>query len=309
MPMRIIRSLLALAVVVGAFGLPIAMAPTSSAALPTVDEPADSPAFSVSVVPAASGVVTPGADLGLTVTLSNRSAKTVPAGLASVSVDRSVVSGGDELAVWLESAEPDADLGDPLVEVPTPQLLAGETVELAAIVIPAASLGFDAARFGAHKVQVRVAAGDEFAGDARTSITANPGTGFQPTPLAIAMPLTVPASSAGLISADLLETYTSTDGILQRQLDQAYNRPVAIGIDPRIIASIRILGNSAPDSATAWLARLESAPNETFPLAFADTDLAATSQAGTGVLAPTAFEIDPGLFTEDDAPDATPETV
>ena len=37
-------------------------------------------------------------------------------------------------------------------------------------------------------------------------------------------------------------------------------RDVALGIDPMILASIRILGNVAPPSAIAWLERLETAP-------------------------------------------------
>src|SRR5690606_13036260 len=84
---------------------------------------------------------------------------------------------------------------------------------------------------------------------------------------------------------------------LTRTLDAVEGRTVAIGIDPMIIASIRILGNTAPDSAISWLERLKNVNNETFALSYADSDLAALSQAGsTTVLAPTSFEVDPSRY-------------
>ena len=121
-----------------------------------------------------------------------------------------------------------------------------------------------------------------------------------PVQVAIAVPITVPESAGGLISADALTQYTSPLGTLTRQLDSIEGRPVVLGIDPRIIVSIRILGTAAPASASAWLARLEAAPNESFPLTYADSDITLASQAGsTIVLQPTGFDfaIDPTLFT------------
>ena len=118
-----------------------------------------------------------------------------------------------------------------------------------------------------------------------------------PTRLALAMPLTVPPESTGLISAEDLETYTSPMGTLTRKLNAVEGQQVAVGIDPMIIASIRILGNTAPQSAIDWLERLHGIGNETFALSYADSDLAALSQAGSGaVLAPTSFIIDPSRY-------------
>ena len=90
--------------------------------------------------------------------------------------------------------------------------------------------------------------------------------------VAIAVPLVVPASAEEFLTAELLEQYTGEQGILTRELDALFGRPVAIGIDPRLIASIRLLGSSAPESAVAWLERLESAPNQTFALNYADAE-------------------------------------
>jgi hypothetical protein len=122
--------------------------------------------------------------------------------------------------------------------------------------------------------------------------------------------LTVPARSTAFIDRTLLESYTSEFGLLSRELDQVIDRPIAIGIDPSIIASIRVLGTKAPESALAWLDRLDAATNETFPLAWADANLTLGLQAGSGeVLAPESFAyaIDPSLFSADTAdPDPAP---
>ena len=121
-----------------------------------------------------------------------------------------------------------------------------------------------------------------------------------PVGLTITVPLVTPAGSTGLITADALAQFTSPAGLLSRQLDAVIDRPVAIGIDPMILVSIRILGSSAPPSASAWLERLRAATNETFPLTYADSDLTLTLQAGsTAVLQPQSFDfaIDPTLFS------------
>jgi hypothetical protein len=153
------------------------------------------------------------------------------------------------------------------------------------------------------------------------SVAASDG---QPTNLALAMPIITPVAATGLITAADLEEFTAPSGVLTRQLDASIDRPIALGIDPRIIASIRILGTSAPASAVDWLERLEGANNETFALAYGDADVAALSQAGMSPISiPVDFPIDPALFpggatvepdadtepdtdNENNAPDASP---
>jgi len=129
--------------------------------------------------------------------------------------------------------------------------------------------------------------------------------------LTLVVPLVVPESDTGFIPADALDQYTRPSGLLTRQLDAVIDRPVVIAIDPRIIASIRILGSSAPASAVEWLARLESASNETFALTYGDSDITVATQAGSArVVQPESFDfaIDPGLFsgTTDQTPAPTP---
>jgi hypothetical protein len=131
------------------------------------------------------------------------------------------------------------------------------------------------------------------------------------TRLALAVPLTVPPEATGLIAPESLQNYTSPTGILTRTLDAVEGQAVAIGIDPMVIASIRILGNTAPQSAIDWLQRLGQVENETFALSYADSDVAALSQAGSAtILAPIAFQIDPTRYpvveADADEPVSTP---
>lgn len=128
--------------------------------------------------------------------------------------------------------------------------------------------------------------------------------------LAIAVPLVIPEGTAGLLSAETLAQYTSPLGVLSRQLDSVIDRPVAIGVDPAVIASIRILGTDAPSSATDWLDRLEGATNETFALAWSDADITLATQAGYPTIpGPESldFAVDPALFAPVTAePETTP---
>ncbi len=130
--------------------------------------------------------------------------------------------------------------------------------------------------------------------------------------VALAAPLTTPTTGAaiGLIEPDQLANWTSTTGLLTRQLDALAGRRVAIGIDPRIIASIRALGASAPATAAAWLQRLADVPNEVFPLAYADADLAVQAQLNLpALLTPTSFSdvLDPANFATLDGDGAAGE--
>jgi hypothetical protein len=221
-----------------------------------------------------------------------------------VYLNRTPVASRSELSAWLNPSSTSASdrLGTVVLESPTPQVEAGRTASVQ-LTVPAASINFgtQTAVWGARTLAVRVTVGGSELGQSRDSIVWNPGGGVPRTGLAIAMPLTVPESSDGLITPELLANYTSPGGLLTRQLDSVDGTTVAIGVDPRIVASIRILGSTAPPSAIAWLARLSGLKNDTFALSYADSDLAAVSQAkpdtpGPRVLQPTSFPIDPTLF-------------
>ncbi|MGN6501562.1 MAG: DUF6049 family protein, partial [Pseudolysinimonas sp.] len=92
-----------------------------------------------------------------------------------------------------------------------------------------------------------------------------------------------------------------------RQLDAVAGTRAAIGLDPMIPASIRVLGSAAPASALTFLSRLRMVSNEVFLLAYADADPALAAAAGIGGdLAPLGFDfaLDPDAFGP--APTPTP---
>ena len=131
-----------------------------------------------------------------------------------------------------------------------------------------------------------------------SSTTVTPGTG--PLSVSVLVPIVVPPTTTGLITADDLERYTGSFGTLTRQLDAVAGTGATLAVDPMVFASIRVLGSSAPVSAQSWLARLESLPNETFTLAYADADLVTAARTGTlDALQPTGFgfALDSGDFS------------
>ena len=125
-----------------------------------------------------------------------------------------------------------------------------------------------------------------------------PGTG--PLSVAVLVPIVAPPTTSGLIPAEDLERYTGQFGTLTRQLDAISGSAVTLAIDPMVLASIRVLGRSAPESALAWLTRLEALPNEAFTLAYGDADLVTAARTDTlAALQPSGFgfALDPADFS------------
>lgn len=134
---------------------------------------------------------------------------------------------------------------------------------------------------------------------------AAPGAASGPVSVAVVVPLTVPPTTGGLLDAEALATYTRDGGLLDRQLDAVAGTRAAIGLDPMIPASIRVLGSAAPVSALSFLNRLRMVSNEVFLLGYADADPALAVTAGIGdAFTPLGFgfALDPDAF----GPAATP---
>ncbi|WP_445444568.1 DUF6049 family protein [Clavibacter sp. km3a] len=263
----------------------------------------------LAVTPAAEGILTPGADLAVTVTVVNATDAAVPAGRIDLDLNRTVLDTRAELDGWLDTASTDANArtGPRIGRVDSPEVPAGGTVDVP-LTVPAATVALQGNRggFGPRGLTAELEAGGADVATARGAVVWSPGADPAPTPVAAVMPLTVPPSASDFIDAEALATYTSPSGTLTRQLDAVLDRPVAVGIDPRIIASIRILGADAPASAVEWLQRLREMPNDTFALAWADADAAVQAQAGaTTLLAPTdtSYAVQASRFA---APGTTP---
>ena len=279
--------------------------PVTTATATATATPADS--VGVTVSGSNSSELLPGQDLLLTVTVQNNTDAAIPVGRVDVYLAALALTTRAALKSWLRPAA-DANSGDQLLSVPTTEAIPAGAGRTLSITVPAESLGLtEKNSWGARGVAAILTAEDSVVAEGRGTFVWSSGSPTTPVALTTIMPITTPESANGLITAKALESYTSSAGLLARQLDTVVGLPtMAIAIDPQIIASIRVLGSSAPASALAWLDRLAAASNDIFPLSYADADISLEAQAGTTtLLAPTSFAqaIDPSLFV---VPSATP---
>lgn len=308
--MRIVPFLLALGLAVGGVVVPAATVPGES--MPGESVPVDDGEVSITAAPTFAGVLRPGQALQVTGAVTNSAGQTMDAGTATVYLSLTPVSNRAAMNAWLdpEGDSADVQLGAELGSTVIGELAPGQLRSFT-ITIPAPSLGLDSHAFAALPLSVRLATDGIELDLTRSALVWSPSTSGPTTNLAIAMPIVTPPGTTGLLSAEELTTYTAPGGLLTTQLDTAFAHPVAIGIDPMILASIRILGTSAPQSALDWLSRLAMMQNDIFALSYADSDLPAVRQAGAQLpFGPLAFPINPSLFApvtdETPAPTETP---
>lgn len=307
-------TLVALGLVVAPVSTPQASAATVSSAKTHQADPADPDAgkATISVAPANRGIVQRDQDLTLSVTVTNDTDAALPAGTAEFDIFRSV-STRDVLAEWLADTTTTGYLGAPMDSVDIPEVPAHKSVTIDSVEIVSGNVALGGySSFGARRIAAEYTAGETFA-VARSAITWYPDFEQVPVSVSVAMPVTVPKSTDGILSPAVLAAATSVDGTLTQQLDAAEDHNVAVAVDPRIIASIRILGENAPSAATAWLDRLEALRNETFALSYADADVTGLRQAGSdGILSPISLDQSvktenfPGAETPAPTPSSTP---
>ncbi|PPF79713.1 hypothetical protein C5B96_11820 [Subtercola sp. Z020] len=264
-----------------------ATAPATSTAAPT-DAPTDGGGVTVALAPDAAGVLQPGQDLAMTISVTNTTASALPAGTVRAWLDRAELGTRAALDTWLTPSTGATPAADSLaVDIPTAAVAPGTTGTFRAA-LPAAGLGLSG--FGAYGLEARYTASTTLV-DSRSTIVWSVDAPTREASVAVIMPLTVPAGSRGLLTPAELETYTASGGVLELKLDSVIGRQVTLAIDPMVIVSIRVLGTAAPQSALDWLARLASAPNPTFPLAYGDADISVERQAGAAaMLEPTSFD-------------------
>lgn len=306
MPLRPLRAVLALVVgLVGVGAAPVAAAGTGTA-------PA---APSLIVAPADAGRLSPTSDLSLQVAVDNPGDERLTDLTATVRLVRTPFVSPSGLEQWLAAEPEDEDStdgsGQTLGEVTVDDVDADTTGSAVTITVPAAELGILSPEVtGPRGLSVELESGGDTIATARTAVVWNAGTPVTPTTLAAVAPLTVPPQPRGLIPAEDLAAYTGSGGVLSRQLNAALGKPVTLAIDPMIVASIRVLGTAAPESATSWLERLRQAPNETFALPYADQDVTMVAQTGA-VPFPTvqsfAGRIDAANIPQPTAPPADPQ--
>lgn len=265
--------------------------------------------LTVTVAPDNGGILAPGQDLTVQVSVTNGAATSFVAGTVELWFDTSPIDSRKSLTTWLSST--DAAAGAQTIGRTRVAGLEPGMTSVVRVTVPAASVPLagrtDQGVFG---IGATVSIGSGTRAGARSTLVWNPGTEIPRSNVSLVMPITAPATAAGLISAADLAAFTAPNGILTRQLDGLLGHPaVAIGLDPMILASIRVLGTSAPASATQWMVSLSLLPNDVFSLGFGDADLAGQFQSGlTAPLAPTAlgYAMDPANFQTEPEPVGEP---
>jgi hypothetical protein len=271
---------------------------TAAAAAPVPDSDAT---VELSLAPTVGTTFDPAAPVTVDVEIDNRTGEPLAAGTVRLFRPAAPIADQSALDAWFGAADADdrdRPRTEPVAELAARALPAGAT-EVVSFTLPAGSLGetgdAPVAGLGAELVidgtSTRMTTG---------AVPLTTATGDGPR-LAMAYAISVPAEATGLIDAEALELWTGPSGLLTRQLDAIAGRPVAVALDPRLVASIRALGTSAPTSSVAWLDRLASIPNEIFPLQYADADPAVQAQLGLEPIAPESFAdvLDPADFVDE----------
>jgi hypothetical protein len=258
-----------------------------------------------SLTTANGGVLTPGKSLIASVTVTNSSETAYAAGTVRLWADPESLTSRASLTSWLTAT--DAVSGATTIATATVGALEPGTSSVVTVTVPAGSIPFTStASQAVHGVGATVTVPGSLTASARSSVVWNPGGTATRSAIGVVMPIVSPSTSSGLIPADDLATYTAPNGVLTRDLDGLMGHStVAIGIDPMIVASIRVLGNAAPASASDWLTRLAALPNDVFSLGFGDADAVGQIQSGIKPpLAPTslAYALDPKNFTPSPTP-------
>lgn len=273
----------------GAVAAPAAPSQAAPSPTPTSATPPsaadDSP--TVQVYAGNDGIVKDGADLTLSVVVANPGDAAVGGGRVTVAVTRQPISTTAALASFEQS--PGTHASRTLGTAVTAGVSSGATATVAALTVPASSVKLPASTPGVFGLTATVTTIDGSTTGVGTLVV--PGTHAATVGVSAVMPITVPSSANGLIPAQTLATDTSTTGVLSKELTVAQRNPtLTLGIDPMILASIRVLGQSAPASAQAWLSDLADLQNPTFPLQYGDADPGLQTQAGLKTpLAPLDF--------------------
>jgi len=288
--------LLGVVIVAGSLLLPAAPAAAQPPSRPAAAAAEDG--VILTIAPLGNALLRPGQDLSITGTVRNATAATIAGGNLDVSITDNEIGSRDGLQKWLGSDADDVPERRIAAQQVKTQLLPGQELPIS-LTVPAASVRLAPTEWGTRGIDATfsIAGGSTVTG--RSAIVWTGAPAPAKNKLGIVVPITVPPGSQGLIPAADLAAYTAPLGLLRTQLNAVLGRPAIIAIDPMIIASIRVLGSAAPESARQWLEELAHADNDIFPLTYADSDITLEAESkAERILVPTSFEqaIDPSNF-------------
>ena len=269
-----IRAVLALAVAVGLVApasTALAAAGASTATLATAVDRAPEPSpLAFRIAAESDGVLDDGGELTLTLEVDNPGSSTVRAGGVVVSVSREPLDSRAAVADWLAGDSEPAmrRVGSTVVDSIAARGRATETTT----VTPGDDLepGVYALR-GTY---------DSAVGELSARGVWTVADGVASGQVSVVVPITAGPRTTGLLTSEELAELTAPGGSLRAQLNAVVGTPAILAIDPAIVASIRVLGTNAPESAASWLTDLLALPHTRFALQFGDADLATQYAAG-----------------------------
>jgi len=233
----------------------------------SVDEAAADP--ELTLTSSARGVLRPGAALSATLTVQSPSDTAAEGGTAVLRLGERPLGTRDALRTWLGGSDEGVALR-PIGTATVADVPAGQS-DATSISVPAS--GDAIADLPAGVYPLRAELGDAHAD---TVVVVSD----ELARVGIVVPITAPAITTGVLSAEQLSDLTAPDGALTAQLEAVAGTEAVLAIDPAIPAAIRALGTTAPASAVAWLDRLMLLRNDRFALQFGDADVSAPLQAG-----------------------------
>lgn len=228
--------------------------------------------------------IAPGGSLVSTITISNTTPDELSTGTVALEIDPAPLADDAALDAWLADGTATGTFRSVATE-PSPKVGAGASVEVSTL---ADSSDLGDLPPGVYAVKALLS-GATTAGGVAWNLSARSVLVISPTArtVGVVVPITATPASGALLSADELADLTAPDGMLTGQLDALTDTPAIIAVDPAIPAAIRVLGIRAPQSAVAWLARLERLSNDIVMLQFGDADAATQAHAGQKTLLAT----------------------
>lgn len=255
--------------------LVLGVAPAAAAG--AVETPLNTTGVTFTAGPTDDGVLTEGQPLTVALRASNPTAVPMASGPVSISVTDTALPTREALRAWLDDATPEAAARE--IGTATIGGLDAYAQHTETATIDPDATGLRQLAPGVYPLTATYASAR---GDLTTASVLVVPDAAASAPVGVIVPITTPARSVGLLTSEELATETGVGGDLRAQLDAVSGTPAILAVDPAIVASIRVLGSSAPTAARAWLADLLALPNERFALQFGDANLATQFGAGLG---------------------------
>ena len=275
-----------------------------SAAAESTPQPSPSPTapggvrFTLS--PLGAGIVPEGGQLTVSLTITNDTPVGVPAGRLVLELGDTAFTDRGRLQDWLAGGASGVATA-PVAETAAPPMEAASAVTEGVVVAPDDPVLSDREP-GVYPLLARY---ERPGGDVvSTSAMIVPRPSGTTTPVGVIVPITAGPLTEGVLPAERLGELTAVDGALTEQLQGVAGTDAILAVDPAIAASIRVLGDAAPKSATEWLRTLELLPNTRFALQYGDADVATQLAAGLPApLQPTSLQT---YMSATDFPEVTP---